>query len=246
MQTLSQLSYGPIVVSMSLFTPEHHILSLFNFATMRFFSHDPRNGEAVAKEVRRRVFPLANATGVCHDAIMFTAWRFVVSIVADRAYRTELLSLLRASTLTPGTYRPVTAVIYNNHAVVLVGGTPVILCGDAGDPASRRQAETLVRSRRFAAGVRVAGHTGEITTGTVSGADVPWTDPMTAIVKKEPGDTGRGIGPVVAIVIDDPHKKLATYLCVTTETARALDPSAPALDDGFLGELARNSLPTFH
>ena len=77
------------------------------------------------------------------------------------------------------------------------------------------------------------------------GGEVTWpaTGGMSAIVAKPAGvvEHGRGRGPLVAIVLDDPHGAVATALCVTTETARALDPDAPAtLDDGWtLPMLAR-------
>lgn len=169
-----------------------------------------------------------------------------MTIVEDRAYFDEIRSLLLASTLTTATYRPIPAVTYKDHAAVLVGVTPVVLCGAADDPASWRQAWALVRSSRFAAGVREAGYAGDIFARTVSGmlTTAVWADTMTAIVGKESGSADNGIGPLIAIVLNDPNKTLATYLCVTTETARALDPKAPALDDGFFCELARGRLPT--
>jgi putative DNA primase/helicase len=160
--------------------------------------------------------------------------------IAPQAYKVGLRSLLRASTLTPGTYVPTDGVKAVAHAAVLAWGRPVLLCGPADDPASRAQAERLAGSPHAGLVFRARGG---LTAGTIRGGDVGW-DPagMSAIVAKPAGavEEGGGEGPLVAIVLDDPHRAVATALCVATQTARALDPDAPELDDGWtLPALAR-------
>ncbi|WP_448208150.1 hypothetical protein [Azospirillum sp. sgz302134] len=162
--------------------------------------------------------------------------------IVRTAYRTELRLLLRASTLTPGRYQPSAVVRTGMHAAVLVGGRPAILCGPHDDTASVAQAQALATSSLAVAALRTAGYFGPVTAGSVPGSAVTWQDTMTAIVSKPAGhaEDGTGNGPVVAIVLDDPAMALAAMLSVTTETARALDPGAPDLDDGTtLGLLAR-------
>ncbi|MCW2240652.1 hypothetical protein [Azospirillum canadense] len=158
------------------------------------------------------------------------------------AYRTEIRMLLKASPLTPGAYRPSDDVRSGTHAAVLVGGRPVVLCGSYDDPLSLAHARGLASSGFAAAAFYAAGFSGPVDIGSVDGRSIAWADAMTAIVGKPAGqaEDGSGTGPLIAIVLHDPSKALATALCVTTETARVLDPSAPDLDDGrTLGDLAR-------
>lgn len=157
-------------------------------------------------------------------------------------YHAELLSLLIASTLTPGSYIPTLPVRQRKHVGVFVGDEPVVLCGPHHDETSVAQANALAASSLAKDSFRAAGHVGQVCTGVISGSRIKWEASMSAIVAKDAGqfEDGTGVGELVAIVLNDPHIALATSLCVTTETARALDPDAPVLDDGYhLGILAR-------
>jgi hypothetical protein len=148
----------------------------------------------------------------------------------QRNFRSRLASLLKNSTLTPGSYVPSPAVRSGTHVAVLAGDQPVLLCGPHDDPASRAQAEAMAASPRAAAIFRSAGCHGPLAVGTVSGGAVEWRGSMAAVVGKVPGkvEDGTETGPLVAIVLADPAQALglATVLCVTDETARALDPAA--------------------
>lgn len=150
------------------------------------------------------------------------------------AYQAELARLLRLSTITPGRYAPSEEVKSGFHAAVFVGDTPVILCGPSTDPLSAFQAAALSSSNYVLAAFFAAGKFGAIRNGVVAGSHVPWSLFESAIVSKPSGqvELGNDDGPLLAIVCDDPQQALTTGLCVTTETARIFDVTAPELDDG--------------
>ena len=156
------------------------------------------------------------------------------AVAPTGAYQAELAHLLALSTLTPGSYVPSVQVRAAHHAAVLVDGAPAILCGPSDEPASIAHAAALCNSAHVVAGLRAAGLNGEITVGEVAGSQVLWQDSEAAVVAKPSGqvEPGGEQGPLVAIVLNDPEKALATILCVTTETARIFDANAPELDDG--------------
>lgn len=159
-----------------------------------------------------------------------------------QVYESELARLLAASTLTPGRYAPSLAVKAGMHAAVFVNDSPVILTGPISDAESVRQADALSRSRVVQGLLAVAGKHGDVRSGAVNGAAIDWQDTAAAVVSKPAGqvEDGRGTGPLVAIVLDDPHLALATNLAINTSTARIFDPDAPELDDGQrLSTLAR-------
>lgn len=116
------------------------------------------------------------------------------------------------------------------HAAVLQAGRPVVLCGPADDPRSVAQAVALAATPIAAT---ILG--GPLKAGDVDAATIAWADVSPfAVVEKPPGhvEDGTRRGRVMAIVLAEPSKPIAVKLCVTTETARALDPNAPDLDDG--------------
>jgi len=159
-------------------------------------------------------------------------------------YQRELARLLSLSTLTPGEYRPSEDAKRSWHAAVYVGTTPVVLCGPHDDPDSIEQTMALAESGIAATLFRSAGYEDDIWTGIVHGEDIDWNSVESAIVSKPSGqiEHGDGTGPLIAIVLNDERRALAPLLCVMTETARALDPEAPELDNGqFLPMLARCS-----
>ncbi|MDD5493735.1 MAG: zincin-like metallopeptidase domain-containing protein [Dehalococcoidia bacterium] len=152
------------------------------------------------------------------------------------AYQVELARLLKLSTLTPGNYVPSEAAKTDNHAAVFVGDEAVILCGPSDDPLLVSQADTLAASPQVQFFYRVAGYTGQINSGVISGSHVKWQASESAIVSKLSGqvEAGDDTGPLVAIVLNDQGQALTTSLCVTTATARVLDPDVPELDNGKL------------
>lgn len=156
------------------------------------------------------------------------------------AYQQELGRLLKASTLSPGPYAPSDDVKSGRHAGVLRAGRPVVLCGPADDSASLAQARALAAAG-FAA--RLLG--GPLEAAAVDATLIRWGDVTPwAVIEKPAGhvEDGTGSGRVMAIVLAEPAKPIAVSLCITTETARALDPGAPQLDDGItLSLLARAS-----
>jgi hypothetical protein len=162
--------------------------------------------------------------------------------VVNGRYETELARLLKLSTLTPGNYIPSEDVKNGNHVAVFVGNRPVILSGPSNDPLSVTQAESLAASPQARFALMAAGHEGEIRIGVAFGKDIDWQANESAVVSKPSGQVehGNDDGPLVAIVLNDKDRELATKLSVTTETARILDAAAPELDDGHkLAVLAR-------
>jgi N12 class adenine-specific DNA methylase/antirestriction protein ArdC/phage/plasmid primase-like uncharacterized protein len=149
------------------------------------------------------------------------------------AYQVELARLLKLSTLTPGVYIPTEATKSATHAAVFAGDEAVILCGPADDSASVAQADALAASPKVRELYRVAGRSDQISSGLVAGNHINWQATEAAIVSKPSGqfEVGGDNGPLVAIVLHDTTQALATTLCVTTETARILDPESPELDN---------------
>lgn len=163
---------------------------------------------------------------------------------AGEAYRAELGRLLALSSLTPGRYAPSDEAKTSDHAAVLVGDSPIILCGPADDPASAARAAALAASPKLQRALAAAGRTGILSSGAVAGARIDWHDTEAALVSKPAGriEEGGEVGPLVAVVLDDPRDALSSLLCASTETARVFDPDAPDLGDGeTLGRLARAS-----
>lgn len=161
---------------------------------------------------------------------------------ARHAYDAKLGSLLKESTITPGIYWPPVSVRTGTHIAVLVGGVPQVLCGSHDDKASMAQAKALASSRVAERGFRAVGFAGKVSVDTVMGTDIRWNDAVTVLAGKPAGhiEDGNGVGNLIAILLNDPHKTLATFLSIMTETARAFDPNAPELDDGtFLFRIAR-------
>jgi N12 class adenine-specific DNA methylase/antirestriction protein ArdC/phage/plasmid primase-like uncharacterized protein len=150
------------------------------------------------------------------------------------AYQAELARLLKLSTLTPGNYEPSEAAKTDNHAAVFVGDEAVILCGPSDDPLSVSQADALAASPQVQNFYRAAGYTDQFYSGVVSGSHIQWGMIESAIVSKPSGlvELGDDIGPLIAVVLNDPKQALTTTLCVTTATARILDPDVPELDNG--------------
>lgn len=144
----------------------------------------------------------------------------------------SLADKLAASSLTPGTYQPSFSVKNDEHAAVLVSGTPLILTGPADDAESIRQAECLAVSPEFIRMVRVAGLTGGITVSAIRGGDINWPKQCDAIVSKPCGQVEHGNedGPLMTIILGDSMQPLATAMCVTTTVAQVIDPFAPNLD----------------
>ena len=152
----------------------------------------------------------------------------------ETPYQRELARLLEVSTLTPGVYDPSENVKNTNHAAVFVGDRPQILCGPADDAKSAEVAKALAESEYIRKIFEAAGVHGEIQNGVMVGRNIQWQEKESAVISKPSGqiEAGGDIGPLVAIVLNDPAQALATTLCVTTETARIFDPKAPELDDG--------------
>jgi len=154
------------------------------------------------------------------------------------AYRQALCQLLKPSTLSPGPYTPSEDGKIGRHASVLRAGRPVVLCGPAGDASSLAQAQALAASP-FAACVL----SGPLQAGDTDAARIPWPDVTPwAIIAKPNGfaEDGTRSDRVIAVVLAAPAKAIAAALCITTETARAVDPNTPQLDDGVtLSLLAR-------
>jgi len=159
-------------------------------------------------------------------------------------YQRELSRLLTLSTLGPGTCEPSDSDRRSWHAAVYVGDVPVVLCGPHDDPASVEQAQALANSRVAARLFEKSGHEGEVWAGIVHGEDIEWKEREAAIYSKVSGhqEDGHGVGTLMAFVLDDERRTLASVMCIMTETARAIDPECPALDDGsFLPLLANLS-----
>jgi hypothetical protein len=175
----------------------------------------------------------------------FLSKLLVNAYASTTPYRSHLMHLLKMSTLTPGKYVPSQAVRDNPSTAVFCDGKPVILCGWVDLPESGRQARDLAESGFLKVALEARGLVGPITHGIVKGSDIEWPEVASAIIAKPSGQVeyeDGGEGEVVAIVLDDPHGALTVALCVNTETARALDPNAPELDDGNkLSLLARMS-----
>jgi len=159
-------------------------------------------------------------------------------------YQAELKRLLRLSTLTPGTLHPSDTIRTGNHAAVFINNEPFILCGPSNDLASIVQAQALAASPEIKNAFRALGKVGEIRSGAIAGKEISWKTAESAVVAKESGrvEHGKDTGPLVAIVLNDPHQALTAYLCVNTKMARILDAKAPELDDGHrLPSLARGN-----
>ena len=159
------------------------------------------------------------------------------------AYQTELARLLKLSTLTPGSYSPSATMKEGNHAAVFVDETPILLCGPVDDPESVQQVEALVANQQFQKALRAAGKIGELHGGNLSGSNFDWPDQIAAVTAKQSGEevstNDPGDGPIVAMVLDDPHHALTTLCCVNTSMARIFDKTVPVLDDGHtLGALS--------
>lgn len=164
----------------------------------------------------------------------FLSKLFVHAYASDSPHRAYALDLLKRSTLTPGKYVPSPAVRFNPSTAVICDGKPVVLCGWVELEESGRQARDLSETAYLKAILKTRGIVGPITHGIVKGSDIDWPDVASAVVTKSPGrvEYGADEGEVVAIVLNDPHAAIALALCINTETARALDPKAPELDDG--------------
>ncbi len=160
----------------------------------------------------------------------------------ETPYQKELAHLLKLSTLTPGIYVPTEDMKNTNHAAVFVNDLPQILCGPAGDPESIAMAKALAKSSHVVDVFKDECLHGGIQTGVMVGRNIDWKEVESAIVAKKSGqvEVGEDSGPVVAIVLNDPAQALTTSLCVTTETARILDPDAPEFD-GKLASLAKET-----
>lgn len=161
-------------------------------------------------------------------------------------YQVELARLLKLSTLTPATYVPSESVRESNHAAVFAGDTPVILCGPSDDPTSAAEALALAASEPLRNMLAKVGKGGDLSSGVIAGTHVRWRAQEAAIASKQSGqiEPGGDGGPLIAIVLNDPHQALATSLCVTTETARIFDAGVPDLDDGKrLPAFARSEMP---
>ena len=152
----------------------------------------------------------------------------------ESIFQVELSRLLQLSTLTPGSYEPTSAVKSDALAAVFVGDNAAILCGPADDPASIAQADVLATSKFVEAMVFAAQHSRALHSGVVAGAFIAWQASETAIVAKPSGhcEPGSLVGRLMAIVLNDPTRRIATALCINTESARILDPAAPVLNDG--------------
>jgi len=156
-------------------------------------------------------------------------------------YQRELSRLLALSTLAPGTCEPSASDRQSWHAAVYVGDVPLVLCGPHDDHASVEQAQALADSPLASRLFSRFGLEGEVWAGIVHGEDIAWRDREAAIFSKVSGqrEEGGGVGTLMAFVLNDERRALASVMCVMTGTAQAIDPECPTLDDGsFLPLLA--------
>lgn len=168
------------------------------------------------------------------EADMSPFAQYIDNLENKNAYQTELAYLLRVSTLTPGRYTPTDEFKDSNHAAVFVDDRPAILCGPSDDPDSVTMADALAKSGFVKKVYEASGNLGEIHSGVIVARNIPFNENESAIVSKSSGqvELGGDMGPLVAVILDDPANAISTSLCVTTETARIFDPNAPELDNG--------------
>jgi len=143
-------------------------------------------------------------------------------------YNQQLDQRLMQSTLTPGSYEPTDAAKTTTHAAVFAGDKAMILCGPADDPASVAIAAALADTPDLKRLMDIAGHPGPIRSGFIAGADIDWQASESALASKPAGkiEMGDETGPLMAIVLNDPNRAIATVLCTTASMARQIDPDA--------------------
>lgn len=111
-------------------------------------------------------------------------------------------------------------------AAVFVGDTPVILCGGADEPEARELARSLSECAFVKDMFAAVRRRGPVRTAVISPRNIEWKGNESVISFK-------GFAHVGAIVLEDPSLALSTMLCVTTDTARIIDPTSRELDDGW-------------
>lgn len=150
-------------------------------------------------------------------------------------YQKELARLLKLSTLTPANYMPSPAVKSGTHAAVFVNGAPFLITGPADDMKSMTQARLLSESPALLSGLQAMGLFGEPEYGTVKGESIDWQISHSSVASSVGGhvESGNDVGDLMAIVIgDNSGNAFAVLMCINTDLAKIIDPSAPALDDG--------------
>lgn len=148
-----------------------------------------------------------------------------------------LKEYLKASTLTPGLYKPSDAVKSANLVGVFAGDQTLLLTGASGDTGSETQAQVFCESQEFSAALQALNVSGEIHVKRVAGCDIEWPDVCEAVVASKAGETEDGAGEGDLMMINmSQYKELTVLLCVISELASIIDPKAPKLDDGTLIE----------
>lgn len=152
-------------------------------------------------------------------------------------YQSLLKNYLKASTLTPGLYKPSDAVKSAHLVGIFSGDSPILLTGASGDTGSEDQAQAFCESREFSVALQALNITGDIKVKHTGDCDVEWPEVCEAVVASKAGETedGAGEGDLMMINLSQ-YKELTVLLCVISELASIIDPKAPKLDDGTLIE----------
>lgn len=148
-----------------------------------------------------------------------------------------LQQYLKASTLTPGLYKPSDAVKSANLVGVFSGNRPVLFTGASGDTGSEAQAQAFCESREFAAALQALNISESIQVRNSADCNFEWPEICEAVVASKAGESEDGAGEGDLMMINfSPYKELTVLLCVIGELASIIDAKAPKLDDGTLIE----------
>lgn len=118
----------------------------------------------------------------------------------------------------------------------------MILTGPSTDKNSFMQAQAFCQSKAFQAALKSLGVDQPLTAEKIKGSELDWPASCEAVVASESGvfERGDGEGDLMMLSLF-PNRSLTILLCVNTELARIIDPSAPVMDDGLiLADLAKD------
>ena len=142
---------------------------------------------------------------------------------------------IQASSLMPAYSKPDADLQQSKLVAVSTGDKPFILCGPAGNQASKDQAAAFAASPWVRHIAKFSGRAGQLNVAVVDGSQIKWQSQTAAIMRKPSGSIlAEGTpGSVFAFICDDKDCVLASMLCLDGPLLKSLDSAAPDVPDGF-------------
>ncbi len=107
------------------------------------------------------------------------------------------------------------------YLALCLNKAPFLLFGHPDDPESRRKKSALIQNAAFLRALVMLGYKGKFQTMIVDGADLIWSS-STSMITRPVHDTNTR--DILGIIINDPHKVIATICCISESIAQAFRP----------------------